>query len=179
MNEAPCPTFSGSEASDECKHCGWSECAHDGANAIRAYLLLSEGREPGAALANIEAQVRQLHHYGYPPDGRLQADVDADVKAIMDVVRSLTAPPSGSRPAPSPKLSFYVVSDGTKFLQKDSGSGGYPFEVARIEQAWLARDRYNLANWLRVVSYGGKYPNYTVREVRAAIDFPSSPPSTP
>ena len=41
--------------------------------------------------ARIEAKVRRLHHYGDPPDKRLQEDVDADVADVLDDVRLLIA----------------------------------------------------------------------------------------
>ena len=40
-------------------------------------------------LESIEAQIRQLHYYGNPPDARLQDDVDGDVEGIMEDVREL------------------------------------------------------------------------------------------
>lgn len=40
-------------------------------------------------LESIEAQIRQLHYYGNPPDARLQDDVDGDVAGIMEDVREL------------------------------------------------------------------------------------------
>lgn len=42
QEELPCLMFAESEADDECKHCGWTECAHDGANAVRASAPVSQ-----------------------------------------------------------------------------------------------------------------------------------------
>lgn len=36
----------------------------------------------------VESLVRQLHHYGDPPDTRLQKRVDRDVEEVLDAVRA-------------------------------------------------------------------------------------------
>ncbi len=47
-----------------------------------------KSRDWTAALEQAEDAVRRLHHYGYPPDSRLQNDVDGDVESVTDFYRT-------------------------------------------------------------------------------------------
>jgi hypothetical protein len=42
-------------------------------------------------LGLLERSVRSIHHYGDPPDSRLQRRVDADVEGIIDTARAFAA----------------------------------------------------------------------------------------
>ena len=70
-----------------------------------------------ALLASIERKIRALHHYGDPPDVRLQDRVDADVLDVLDDVRALLAAP----PAEGPAL---TASELVHQFWKDEERGG-------------------------------------------------------
>jgi hypothetical protein len=85
--EAPCLSFTQSEATDECKHCGWTECAHDGANAVR--VLRREFSIEQAAQV-IDARLEQLRGCsGYIYDSR--GGVKSELQRVAKSIRALLA----------------------------------------------------------------------------------------
>lgn len=75
--EPPCETFS-DMGDDSCKHCMWTEAAHDGANAVRASLRL----QPAAAAPPIDQPMPKVN------DGPCIQDlVVADVLARKEIGR--------------------------------------------------------------------------------------------
>lgn len=62
---------------------------------------------------HIERLVRAIHHYGDPPDPRLQRKVDADVSEIVEECRAYAAALSGEPPAPTPEAVKCSTCGGT------------------------------------------------------------------